>query len=104
MWSTDLKKQRQQRSSKQTTIVKREVGAPKGRERFHMPPAVLQTIAYCVIATAVVLSWFMTPIPVAVGFTILAVSRIGIAVREARREAESEKSAERCDKSGICSA
>ncbi len=46
----------------------------------------------------------MTPIPVAVGFTILAVIRIGIAVREARRETANLEAVERCDKGGICSA
>jgi hypothetical protein len=64
----------------------------------------MQRIAYCIIATAVVLSWFMTPIPVAVGFTIVAVIRVGVAVREARREAAELEPADRCDKSGICSA
>jgi hypothetical protein len=99
-----LKKQSQQRSSKHTDVGKRTTDTHTKWERFRVPPAILQTIAYCIIAIAVVLSWFMTPIPVAVGFTILAVIRIGIAVREARREAANLEAAEQCDKSGICSA
>jgi hypothetical protein len=97
-----LKKQSQQRSSKQKTVANRAADSHSKRERFNIPPAVLQKIAFCIIGTAVVLSWFMTPIPIAVGFTIVAVIRVGVAVREARKEAANQDG-ERCDKSRVCS-
>jgi hypothetical protein len=91
-WRTELKKQARHAASKKLPTNTRAAGSIVKQNRAS--PIVLQAIAYTIIVTAVVLSWIMTPVPVAAGFTILAVVRVGIAIREARREAVNLKSAE----------
>ena len=68
--------------------VKKQAAAKK--EGYKIPPVALQIAAYCIIGAAVLLSWFLTPIPVAAGLTILAAVRIVFALREARKAAQEE--------------
>jgi len=98
-----LKKHVQQRGSKILPVKPSTGSGVSEQKRFRVPAAVVQKIAFCMIGMAVILSWFMTPIPIAVGFTVVAVIRIILAVREARREAANGESDERVDKSGVCS-
>lgn len=56
----------------------------------------MRYIAYAMIGLAVVASWFVTPIPVAVGFTLLAAFRLVFAWREERREKEREQTDSVC--------
>ena len=51
-----------------------------------IPRQTMQIVAYTMIGGAAVASWFLTPVPVAAGFTILAVVRTGLAIREHRNQ------------------
>lgn len=65
-------------------------------DRFKMPPHLTRRVAYVIIGISVLLSWFVTPLPIAIGMTILAAVRLWIVFREERQEKaalSSEKSA-----------
>ncbi len=53
-----------------------------------IPKQTMQIIAYVMIGGAAVASWFLTPVPVAAGFTILAAVRTGLAIREQRKQGD----------------
>ena len=66
-----------------------------GLNRFKLPPHVTRRVAYVIIGLSVLLSWLVTPLPIAIGLTILAAVRLWIVFREERKEqaaAPSEKS------------
>lgn len=54
--------------------------------RFKLPPHVTRRVAYVIIGISVLLSWAVTPMPVAVGMTILAAVRLWLVFREERKE------------------
>ncbi len=54
--------------------------------RFKPPPHVTRRVAYVIIGLSVLLSWFVTPLPIAIGMTILAAVRLWIVFREERKE------------------
>ena len=49
------------------------------------PPGFARTIALVMIGIAVIASYFLTPVPIAVGMTILAALRLWILWREERK-------------------
>ena len=57
-----------------------------GLSRFKMPPHVTRRAAYVIIGLSVLLSWLVTPLPVAIGLTILAAVRLWVFFREERNE------------------
>lgn len=95
-------KQAQRRNGKKYSNGKSSGAPAHAPSRSKISPVLMQKVmqwaAYSIIATSVVLSWFKTPTPVAVGITVLAVLRVGIALREARREGARQQP------HGICSA
>ena len=68
-----------------------------GLSRFKMPPHVTRRVAYVIIGISVLLSWLVTPLPVAIGLTILAVVRLGLVFREERKERANPSS-----ENGVC--
>ena len=54
-----------------------------------VPAHIVRRIAFIMIGLSVLLSYFLTPLPVAGGITILAVARLWIVRREERREESS---------------
>ena len=67
-----------------------------GLNRFKMPPHLTRRVAYIIIGLSVLLAWFVTPLPIAIGMTILAAVRLWIVFREERQAKAapaSEKSA-----------
>ena len=54
--------------------------------RREIPPHITRAVAYIVIGIAVLGGWLITPVPVAIALTILAVIRIWIYQREVKRE------------------
>ena len=54
--------------------------------KWKLSPKIRRNIAYVMIGGAVLASYFLTPIPVAVGLTILAVIRFWIVRREEKKE------------------
>jgi hypothetical protein len=91
-----LKKSQLVRNSKAANTVKTKGKAPAKPSRFNIPPKVMRTVAYGIIATSVILSWFITPTPVAVGITLLALIRVGIAVREERNQQAGDETGDVC--------
>lgn len=54
--------------------------------RWKLSSKVKSNIAYVMIGSAVIASYFLTPIPVAIGLTILALIRFWIIRREEKKE------------------
>jgi hypothetical protein len=54
--------------------------------RWKAPPSLMRGIALAMIGIAVVVSYFLTPLPVAAGLTILAGIRLWIVWREERKD------------------
>ncbi len=51
-----------------------------------LQPVIVRSVAFAIIAGTVMAAWFITPIPIAVSLTLLAVVRVGIFVRELRKQ------------------
>jgi hypothetical protein len=69
--------------------MKREKTPPKpSREpaRALVSAALRRNIAFAMIGIAVVASYFITPLPVAIGMTVLAAIRLWIVWREERKD------------------
>ena len=62
---------------------------PSAGSGRHVPARIRRNLAYGMIGIAVIGSYFMTPLPIAMGLTVLATARIWILLREERKEVQS---------------
>ena len=70
--------------------LKNESGtAPSAGSSGQLPALIRRNLAYGMIGIAVIGSYFMTPLPIAMGLTVLATARIWILLREERKEVQS---------------
>jgi len=61
------------------------------RARLRLPAVIRRNVAFGMIGTAAFASYFLAPLPIAVGLTILAAVRILIFLREERKEAQTQR-------------